>query len=762
MWKNSLIEIGSRASKKAALASTDKLQKKVITDVHLSRACPRNSTGLLFSAQANALVDSRKEYLTQLQSSTLHSSLSTSTPAVRSIDERDALLQSVETFPFLYAQEAFCVLMKAGEVQSALQLTTLWKYQKLKSTRLARKKVKRELLNTICTLKELKDASTLKALIDVLCAALREQQLAHKSALQALSLTYSEAGSPLVQYRLFAPLGVVATTQVLVCAAETACRFRDGEGISMLEKLVILDKCADINITTVGTACLSYRLYRLLELWTVEKKIDANFAKQVCPGLSSKLVHPSHYSILDILSLTAKEARYIQKNWISCGFFRPDCSQRQQPSKWSSILNQVFISSKTLQTVEANCLLLSLIGAPAKHTATGDCRSFDTARTSILRLLGNSQPSVRRHAAMSLLKKRQLLRALQISPFATAYAYLQSFHSKAAVDPKLCKICKALLFRLCRAGRYMDAARVTWNHLTVECPATAAFFKKNVRAVDLAVAAVSQAMREASTKRYGQSWMGYRSLALLRAAASDSHHVTVMHCVPICVGALGCGVPFAAVNEALSHIFGDDVAQKTWALNLVRLCSDTEVTTTKVKVNRCGIATEIASFLAQMCGDQGDQQGKAVLQTPSRSKQLALWTTLTEQHSNPRLNSLMTAVFLDRATRNSILECTWCRHQAQSRGVSPQKEHASEKYFSDIWNWEVAASMASNCSSGESFTSFLRCLKHRKPHGVSSACSSVDNVTALLCSEMDAYIPSPGSSGGQSDIFCITAIKREI
>ncbi|KAG5477956.1 hypothetical protein LSCM4_05351 [Leishmania orientalis] len=749
MWKRTLIEIGDRAGKKAVLPALNTLPKTVAAGLSISSARSGNSLDPLFSSEADKLCNSRNDYLTQLQSSTLYSSLSTSTPAVRTNDEIDTLLRSAQALPFLFAQEAFCALIKAGEVHSALQLTASWEYQRPKRLRLIRKKARRELLSTIRALEEVKDASTLKALIDLLSAALKEQQLAHRSTLQAVSLTHSDACPSVIQYKLFAPLGLTATAYILVCTAEAACRLSDRDGMSVFEKLMILDKCADASITTAGTARLPYRLYRLLEVWTAERVLDAKFAEKLCPDLPLKLVHPSHYTALDILSLNAKEARYIQKNWVSRSLFQHSSGNKGEVSKWSCVMGRVLASSTTLQAVEANCLLVSLMCSHGKPDTACNGHSLNTARKHILRLLHHSQPSVRRETALSLMKKRSLFAALKISPCATACVYLQSFYSKNVVDPALCKLCTALLFRLCRAGQHIDAAQMIWNHLSVECPATAALFKKNAIAVNFAVVAVSRAMRVACANKYAKRWMGYRSLALLRTAASASHSVTVMHCAPVCARALECGVPFAAVNEALSYVFRGDAGQKAWAVDLVRLCSDAELIPTKVKVNRCGLSTDTASHLAQMCRVQGNQDGNVVLQTPSRSRQLALWTTVTEPHSNPCLNALMAAVFLSRTARDSILECTWCRHHSQSSQAVSQKEHEKQMSLSDMWNWEVAAGIASNCCNDENFMSFVECLKRRKPLEVSRTGNIVDNLAALLCSEQDAYHPPFVVSQGQ-------------
>ncbi|GET88905.1 hypothetical protein, conserved [Leishmania tarentolae] len=762
MWKNTLIEISSRASKKTTRPVLHKLQKPAITNLSISRVASGKSTDLLFSVKANALRDSRNEYITHLQSSTLYSSLSTLTPAVRTADESDTLLRSAEGFPFLHAQEAFCALIKAGEVRNALQLTTFWKYQKPKHLRRARKKVKRELSKTISVLEEVKDATTLKALIDILSSALKEQQRTQKSALQALSLTYSNACPPFIQYKLFAPLGSAATADMLVCTAAAVCRLNDREGISVLEKLVILDKCAYASVTSAATTRLPYQLYRLLEAWTTERLVDTKLIEQVCPDLSPKLLHPSHYTSLDILALSVTEARYIQKNCVSRSLFQPNSDKPGQGPRWTCIMGQLLASSKTLQAVEAKYLLIALMCGRAKPVTTGDNRSLGDARKSILGLLRNLQPSVRRHAAVNLLRKPHLFAALRISPFTTTCIYLQSFYSRNTVDPTLCKICAVVLFRLCRAGRYTDAARIIWNHLSVECSVTAELFRKNAMTVESVVVAVSHAMREACANNSSQSWMGYRSLALLRAAASASHHVTVMYCAPVCVGALKCGVPFAAVNDALSHIFKDDTAQKAWALNLVRLCSGAEVTSTKIKAERCGVAADIASFLVQMCCFQGSKDGKAVLQIPSRSKQLALWTTVTEPRSNPRLSALMAAVFLDPTARDSILECTWFPQKSQKTRFLGEKERANEIPFLEIWNWEVVAGMASNCSSDECFRTFLECLKRRKPSCIKRTGDGADNVTALLCSEMDIHYPTSIVSAAQYHSFHSSEITRAI
>ncbi|KAK7194200.1 hypothetical protein NESM_000334000 [Novymonas esmeraldas] len=754
MWKNTLIEISHRANKRAAPAVLRKAKKAVTTDRSIPRLFKGQNTTPAFATASDAVLNSQSDLKTHLRSSALESSLSgSSPPRLRAADDNVTLLRSAETLPFLYAALAFCALIKAGEVQHALQLTSFWKYQKPKRAAASRRAVKHELLRTIRALEEVKDTATLKVLIDILSAAVREHKAAMRGTLQALSLTHNSTGPCFTQYKLFAPLGAAAAADVLARAAESVCRISGRDGVSSLERLIIMDKCVDVNVTAEGTARLPFRLYRLFDECTANGLLDAALAERVCPSLPSKLVHPSHYSAADILSLTSAEARYIQTHWASHSVFQHVADTGSQPSMWHVLASRALADSKTLQSAEANCLLVSLMSGAKNATQGLDNRAATVARRSIVHLLRNPQPAVRRHTAGTLLKKRHLLATLRISPLATASTFLKSFHTKGDADPALGRLCAAVFTQLCRLGRYSDAAHVVWNHLSAPSPATAALFKANAPAAEHAVVAVCIAMRAECRAKRAQPWMGYRSLALLGVvAAVPSSQITVMHCVSVCSSALACGVPFAAVNEVIRDILGSDPALRAWALDLVRLCSDTETVTTTLKVRRHGLSANVSSYLARVCRSRGGARDEVTLQTPSRSKQLALWGAVTKPTSNPRLNAIMTAVFLDRSARDAILECTWCRALARTKHSPSPREGAKNAPFAELWQWEVAAAVASNCTNDESFRSFLGCLKCRKPSGILNSRGNLDSITALLRSEQDAQDTGFLVSRGQGDV----------
>lgn len=729
-----------------------KAQKAVAAGISIPHTQPAASQ---FTPQADALLNAGDEFRAQAQYSTLYAKLATSTPTVRASDEREVVLRSAEALPFQYAHEAFCALVKAGEVRGALQLSAFWHYEQRRQPERACRRVHRQLVRTIGALEEFRDAATLNALLDIFSDALKEQNHTQKALLDAVALAPRNGAPRFVQHKLFEPLGPARISSLLVRAAEAVCRVGDKEGMSALEKLIILDKCAESASAALGAAHLPYRLCRLLDNWIAQGTVSSKMTGQVCPNLPARLVHPSHYSTLDILSLSMPEARYVRKQWVAQLDFAANGKQSgSAPPSWGDLIRRCLSKSKTLQEVEAKQLLVSLMCTPGKAVAASHERAFHRARHAVVELLRSSQPGVRRKAAATLLNNRHLLVQLRISPVRVASVYLQSFHSVGSLDPAVGRLCRALVTRHSRAGQYEDAARLLWNHLSVDSPASTAFFRSSTAALDQAVVATSRTMHNLAKQSRGQRWMGRRSLALLRVAAAASPHITVTHCVPVCAGALECGAPFASVNEALCDVFANDREQKKWALNLVRLCSQTEAAPRKIAVIRHGLSAIMSQRFAKLCSAQGSRRGEVVLPSPTRSRQLALWTAWAEEKQlNPRLSALMTAAFLDRDVRECILNCSWHEPAGPRTTLKAAPTPTENQSILDTWTWEVAAGVASNCTREDTLKSFLECLKRRRPQVVSDAGEHMDRVSALLCSEMEMQDSEPfvgrANAGGE-------------
>lgn len=742
MWKNSLVEITGRAGKKAARAQLQKATKVVTADERLAQTSAVNRVAPLFSPASDALYASHDDYQNQLKGSVLQSSLEHGNPRLRAGDDSDALLRQAEQLPFLYAQEAFCSLVKAGEIQLALQLVSFWQPRKTGTAKLSHYKAKKELCQAICTLEQLKDSTTLKALISILNDSVKEQAFAQKRFLQAVALTHSRNSFSQLQYKLFAPLGVEVTSDILIYAIEAACRLGQQDGMSVLEKLLLADQCASCAVgeaVPTGTPRLPYSLYRQMEILQAEEKLDDSLIQQACPDLARKLVHPSHYRTVDILSLSVAEAKYIDEHWNVPDSLLPSSLMSDATSSaWRRIMRRVLPQSPALQSVEEKHLLISLLARERNITDVAVEQTRVRLRSRVIGLLKSPQQPVRRFTAAALLKNRHLISSLKISPVEILSIDAQSFYSKGNVDPSLCAFCNFAVRRLCGSGRYQDAARLTWNHLSVDCRATRRLFQTSPSAVDFAVLSMSRAMRDAAAANRAQNWMGQRSLALLRLAAVSGNHVTVLHCVPLCANALECGVSFAAVRDVLSDVFRADEAQKKWALNLVRLCSQSETVLTRPPPARCGAASDFRKLLASVWSMKGKQNDEPLLHSPSRSKQLALWETINDPQANPRLNALMLAAFLSDDVRKSILSCSYLT--SSSANISDTKSASvAPSTADDIWSWEVAASIASNCTSPESYQRLLNCLKQRKPTSAESCTKDLDAVSAVLFSELEGH-----------------------
>ncbi|KPI86439.1 hypothetical protein ABL78_4518 [Leptomonas seymouri] len=742
MWKESLVDITRRAGKKAALPQLQKVVRSVVVDNHVSQASALRSAASVFSPASEALHSSQNKYQHQLKSSILQSSLENGKPLVRAADSTDALLRQAEQLPFSYAQEAFCALMKAGEIQLALQLVSFWKRDKTTSLKSSRRKVIQELNKTIQVLEELKDSTTLKALINILKDSLKEQVFAQKELLRAVALTHSRNHSPHLQNKLFAPLGVAPTSDALLHAVEAIYRLGKEGGISAFEKLLLADQCTSCTINEItpsGTPRLPFSLYRHIEALRVEEKLDDNFVQQVCPDLVNKFVHPSHYRTIDILSLSIKEAKYIDEHWKVCEFFESSSAKSETTSSaWCRIVSRVLSQSPALRSVEEKQLLVSLIANKGQVEGLLQDQTWVNLRARIIRLLQHSQRPIRRFTAAALLKRKYLVTSLKISPIRIGTVYAQSFYSKGRAGPVLCTFCDFVVRYLCQNGRYREAAGLAWNHLSVECPATRKLFRSSPTAVNFAVLSMSRTMRDAAAEGNAKRWMGYRSLALLRLAAASSNNVTVLHCVPICANAMSCGVPFSAVNEVLYNIFRTDEAQRTWAVNLVRLCSQSESIPMQFSPTRSGVASDFRKILTSSCGVKNNLHEGLLICSPSRSRQLALWKTITEPETNPRLKALMMAIFLSEGVRNDILTCSFLLDPSNGafEGNSALNHAPTAE---DIWSWEVAASIASNCTTTESYRSFLECLKKRKSILPTGCSTDLDSLSAVMLSELEGH-----------------------
>jgi hypothetical protein len=743
MWRNSLVDITRRAGKKATLPRLQKSTKTITVDKRALPSSTFDKAVTTFSPESDVLYGTHTDLQSQIKISILQSSLENGQPHLRAAEDGDALLRQAQRLPFLYAQQAFCVLMRAGEVQLALQLVSFWQSKKPPNLKVSRRRVKKELEDAIDDLEKLKDFTTLKSFINILSDALKEQTFAQKELFRTVALTHSRELLSNAQYRLFAPLGIDATSDVLQHAILAVYGLGKESGVSAFEKILLADQCASSTISETvpgGSPHLPYSLLRQIEALQAAENIDGSFIHQVCPELTSKLVHPSHYRIIDILSLSADAARYIEKHWKTQGVLSPSSTTIEAiPTAWCRLTHRVLPDSPSLQSVREKQLLISLLAQTGHIADLMHDQTWSNLRAQLIKLLKHAHQSVRRFTAAALLKNRHVATNLKISPAEIGVVYAQSFYSKGKVDPALCAFCNFAVRRLCRNERYREAARLAWNHLSVDCPATQYLFRSSSAALDFAVLSMSRAMRSAAAEGRAKSWMGHRSLALLHLAASYGNNVTVLHCVPVCVNAMDCcGVSFATVSEFLSNVFSTDNSQKKWAMNMIRLCSANETVPMQISEPRRCVASDFFKFLMDICDSSKSRRGPSIIRSPTRSKQLALWETVHSQEANHCLNGLMIASFLSEAARKEILNCSFLLNSPTSTVKSSGTDNA-KLTAEDVWNWEIAASIASNCTSTKNYQMFLKALRCRKAALGFSSSNDFDGLSAVMLSELEGH-----------------------
>lgn len=740
MWKNSLVSISKKACKaRIPFSIAKETQQPLQHKIDKPFSLPNSSATL--SSNANRLLSLSTEYQNQLQQSNFYTSLSDHSLEGQTCENEGVLLRNAEALPLTYATESFCILLNAGQVNLAIQLASFWQYKVPKNPVIARRKAKAFLKNSIRTLQQIKDTTTMIALIEMLSDALKEQVDHEKITLQTHALHFCHKCPESIQFKLFAPLGVRTTSELLYQALMATCTAEEIDVTSMMEKLVLMDRAATPQngyAALLDKVYIPFPLYRFWGQLEASPAFDSSFIEDVCPNLPSKLVHPAEYDIVDILGLSKRDALYIHRNWEAQSIFGNECHENNSTSRWRRVKSQVSHHSKMFEKAEENAVLISILARKSVTHGESDLLK-KRLRKKVTYLLKASSPALRRYTAFSLLRRKDILKELQISPIPVAAVYAQSFFSKNTVSPMLCRLCSPVIKQCCILGQYKEAARVAWNHLSVNCECNTKLFRSQALLFDYVTVSISKAMFCAVDSGAAQPWMGYRSLALLRIAASSTA-VTPLHCVPVCVAALGCGTPFAAISETLAYVFPEK-SQQRWVLDLVRVCSEVDVKETYLNLDHPSISTSFKSMVSRLSSGQKTKKGdsRILVESPSRSKQIALWSLVNEENSNTRLTALIVSAFLSESVRGNLLNCDYILAKdsaALPKGNTSTKEACT---LTDAYYWEVAASIASNCTTDDSFRTLLNALISKKPSCLESDRSLFDSTTALLYSELGQF-----------------------
>lgn len=637
------------------------------------------------------------------------------------------VLEKLHSVPHRYAMEAVGVLLRAGRTEEAVQLISGWaaaegplSRRRRSLSRRGRARASGELEATIAQLGELRDAQTLRVVAEVLEATLAEQ-----AAFTGGGRTACAGCSPadkvrLSAFKLMAPLGQQRTRLAYAAAADAICRLSEEDGVFVAEKMALLEKAARVS-SPGSPAAIPPALQRTFaECIESGPLYSEALARSVCEDLPALFASPAEYGARALVDLPMREARRAAAELRSLeSLAAPASSSGGLLSLVSRFLNV----STPLQTAGRNAAILSaLTGRESGTPRAAPSQLRLAARSSIVEALHSRSRPERNAVSAALLRRPQLLRALGISPCAVLATYGESFYTVSEANPLMSRMCLRAIPTLVRRGRERDAAKLAWNHLSAQCPATVALLRRDPSAVDFIAAAACRTMREARQSQ--DAWMAHRSLALLRTAHA-ANAATPAHIIALCTCALDLGVHFAAVKELVDDLYGARGDTGAWILNCVRVCAESQDESARLHVTRSSLPARIRVALQSWCGGYfgGSSLSRPsflVVQSPSRSKQLALWSMTGEPGANPVLAALTRTLFLDPAARTAFLncdhfECGWRQRRAAVGHAAPHRSRADpsprqQQQATRFCAWEVAASVASNCTNDATYERMVNTL----------------------------------------------------
>ncbi|RNF02219.1 hypothetical protein TraAM80_06512 [Trypanosoma rangeli] len=624
--------------------------------------------------------------------------------------------------PLSLATQCLAVLVEAGQTAQGVELMQSWQRPEARTTMRAKIRATARMRKTLRTLGTIGDVETLRTVVSVLHQSLTEQRhlSRHKHHLQAHASSSEpfECAGTKNSYPLLSALGMQRTRLLLVEAVHELV-MQDESVVPVFEKLTW------INATAVATTPQGAQVQCLIPFMLQDDfgqviesspSYDESLLQQIGPAFHMGFAHPTQCGPVEIISMPRSEIRRLYRKSIGpSGELWKEVKDLVLPH---SLLIQQACQIATLVDVLCSPMKASLVAhAHRKKDASELTKELRQLRKFLITQLCSSRSLSRRMWSCALLRHPRLLYRLNLSPIMVFCALALTFRSFQVHIPFV-RCCLPLLRRLKRMGHDEEAARLVWNHLSVNSPALAVVFRHHPLALEDAVTVVCRTMRTGVGGRK-EAWMGHRSLAVLRVAAA-SGRLTPAHCIPACAAALDCGVHFATVQQLVGEVFGDDNDTARWVLNMVRLTTESHTTRRFFPLVYSGHSVLMRSLLRKYaCESDVIGSPPAVeLHVPSRSKLLALWTMVHDDVMSMPLRRLICRLFLDD---EALMD--WNKITAT--------QQAGAQALNVFFREEVLASMAANCTTEGSYVIFMDALLSRRRLRDAKRCMQ------LLLSELD-------------------------
>ncbi|KAF8297185.1 hypothetical protein TcYC6_0081550 [Trypanosoma cruzi] len=635
--------------------------------------------------------------------------------------QRDIAWQ-MHQLPLPLAAQCVAILFEAGQFAMGVELMHSWQHPEARTTIRAKSRATNWMRRTIKTLGVIGDVETLRTVVSVLHQSLMEQK--HRLQRQPGPHTNASSSEPSVgvtsedSYPFLSALGMQRTRLLLVKAVHELSM--QDEGV-----VPVYEKLSWINATALATRpqgaqspCLIPFILQedFVNVIEPSPSYDENLLQQIGPAFLSGFVHPTQCGPAEILSMPRNEIRCLYKKGIG-----------PSGKLWTEVKDLVLPDSHILQQAFQAATLVDALFGPVEHILPrhrrGKKRTSELTknqsqlRSFFISQLRSSRSLSRRRWSCALLRYPRLLQRLNLSPLMVFCESALTFCSFKVHVPFV-RCCMPLLRRLRRMGHDEKAARLVWNHLSVDSPVLALLFKENPWTLEDAVTVICRTMRTGVGMRR-EAWMGHRSLAVLRVAAA-SGLLTPAHCIPTCAAALDCGVHFATVQQLVEEVFGHDGDTTQWVLNMVRLTTESHTTRLLVPLESPSHSTRMRSLLRRHAYESNAicSPPSVELCVPSRSKILALWTLVNDEFTSISLCRLICRLFLDEG---SLME---------SNNIS-EATHVGLQGLNNFFCEEVLASIAANCTTERSYVIFMDAILSRRRLRDAQRCKQ------LLLSEMD-------------------------
>ncbi|EAN79496.1 hypothetical protein, conserved [Trypanosoma brucei brucei TREU927] len=635
---------------------------------------------------------------------------------------------TMQRFPPLLAAQCIAILLEAGKSDQALELLRTWEMNQGECTvRLAvfkphvKLSVTRRLRKAIKTLGIIGDVETLRALIAVLHQSLLEWRDNRRyfalSQSSSSSMSPSRfAGSGLTQREgrssgFLSHLGRQRMRVLLVDATHELVR-QDESLVSVSEKLTWINETTlVVQVPCTQVPCvIPYKLQDdFRKHIECSSSYNENALRLVGPTFAEGFVSPAQSNLISLLCTPRSEVRWVRDN----------CSVGKFGELWGAVKDLVLPHSELINNyVLVESLMNAMLSPVGAKKSWRRCHrrlrkllpTERKLRSFIWSQLNSTRSSQRRLWSHTLLRHPRLMCKLDMSPLVIFSVFALTFRSRSTHLPFL-RCCLLSMQRMRRIGREEEAARLVWNHVS-HC--SSALLRQCIRRPNLleeVTVALCRTMHRGISGRK-DSWMGHRSLAVLRSGAALRQFTPAL-CIPLCAAALDCGVHFATVQQHVAEIYRWDERTERWVLNMVRLIADCHSALMRVPLN-CSLHSSYMRGLVQRVAYELPTLSSTCsieVQVPSRNKLLALWTIVNDDVANGRLRQLTCQLFLDPVARSAFKEMRLADEvdncNSGTDGGGGSKCRVPRSTLKGLLNEEVFVSVAVNCTTEHAFAIFM-------------------------------------------------------